>query len=174
MSACIVLPYDGSPAARATLLRAARLARREPGRFRALLVAAGGVERLVLEDALHEARTAAESSVPVILQLLDRDHPIRSLVALLEMTPAAWLAASIGRRGCTSWYEDACRLGTFAESTILFFPTPEERRQRPGMAEWVRPSASFPRSSLRHRVLRLFRRAPSTAMRDVRSLPASS
>jgi hypothetical protein len=128
MSRWVILPYDGSPVARATLRRAARLLRTGTGHHAGVIVATAGVDPAALDVVMMEAQAIAGADVPLELHLLSAGDPIGALHRLINAVPSASLAAPLGATGRAPWYIEACRLGVCGRTVMLFFLTPEEFR----------------------------------------------
>jgi hypothetical protein len=126
MNTWIILPYDGSPVARAALRRAARLVESGDGRYAGVMLATTGVDLLALDTLMAEAQEITGSAVPLELRLLAAGDPISDLQRLTAATPEAMLAAPLRPTGCAPWYAEACRHGGPSNTLVLFFLTPKE------------------------------------------------
>ena len=126
----IVLPYDGSPVARAALGRAAR-AVRQGGRlwpYAGVVLATAGVDPSSLDTMADEARRLAGPDVPLDARLLLPGDPVGALRRMADALPGSILAAPIGGRGWAPWYTAACRLDGDARTTMLFLIRRDEIR----------------------------------------------
>ena len=126
----IVLPYDGSPVARAALVRAAR-AVRQGGRlwpYAGVVLATAGVDRSSLTTMTEDTRRLVGPDVALDVRLLDPGDPVGALWRLAESLPGSILAAPTGARGWAPWYAGACRLRGWSRATMLFRIRPDELR----------------------------------------------
>lgn len=126
MNPWVILPYDGSPVARAALRQAARLVGSGERQHAGLIVATAGVDPTALDSMAAQARAVAGPDVPLVVYLLSPGDPIGALQELADSLPAATLAAPIGAQGYAPWYEAACRASDIAATMVLFFLTPRE------------------------------------------------
>src|SRR5215216_2699217 len=116
----IVLPYDGSPPARALLRRAAAAVGRGGGRYDGVLVATVGLEPGALTGPLEEARRIAGPDVAVRLHWLPPGDPVGALRRLVESSGAT-LAVPLNGRGRAPWFAHACRVAE-VDATVMIFP----------------------------------------------------
>lgn len=161
----IVVPYDGSPAARAVLRQAARAATRAVGLYHGIVVATVGLEPGALEVLLAETAARTGRALPARIHWLSPTDPIGALRALLAGMPDATLAVPLGGRGRAPWFGQACRLGDLAARTMVFFLTPRELQTAADAVATVPRRAAFqrPLSALRCTAAWLFARPVATA-----------
>lgn len=122
----ILLPYDASPVAKASLVRVARVARRSRNLYAGVMVAVAGIDPSALTAALNDAQVVAGAGVPLEMCLLHPGDPVQALHELAETVPDMVVAAPLGGWGKTPWYGEACALGTFSNSTMLIFMSSAE------------------------------------------------
>jgi hypothetical protein len=161
MSRWIILPYDNSPVARATLHRAAKAVRQTGTCYAGLLLAVAGIDPADLNELAREACMVAGPGVLLDVVLLTPGDPLGDLARLIASRPDAVLAAPLGARGTTPWYREACKAEGIPCVLMLFFLQPAEVRRfaaaadvqsQPGvlrqclerMRGWFRPSARRP------------------------------
>ena len=142
MGEWLVVPYDRSAAAHATLRRAAAVvatAHRSCG----LLLATVGLERPALTGPVAEAAAMVGPARTVAVAWLNPAAPIDAFYALLAETDAT-LAVPLGGRGRAPWYAEACRASDVAARTMLVFLTPRELRStRAALPDHRRASGSL-------------------------------
>jgi hypothetical protein len=128
MHGWIILPYDGSPVARAALRRAAQVVGRGTGRYRyaGLILATAGVDPAAIDNVMLDVREIAGPDIPLELWLLNPGDPLGALRELAGALPDATFAAPLGGAGAAPWYVEACRHGGRDHTTILFFLAPAE------------------------------------------------
>jgi hypothetical protein len=128
MKTWIIIPYDDSPAARATLRHVAQEARSNRGvaRYHGVMLATAGVDPAALEHLGAEARAIAGAGVFLEVRLLKAGDPIGDFDALTASYPVAVLAAPIGVAGNAPWYTEACRFAGQDHALMLFFIRPQE------------------------------------------------
>ncbi|MGD9890993.1 MAG: hypothetical protein AB7R89_24065 [Dehalococcoidia bacterium] len=131
MKTWIILPYDDSPAARATLRHAAQRAQGVPEqtRYEGVVVATTGVDPDGLDRLLGELRAIAGPDVALELCLLDAGDPIGDFHRLVAACPDAVLAAPVGATGRAPWFAEACRLSELDHTLMLFLLRPAELRR---------------------------------------------
>lgn len=124
----LVLPYDGSPLARATLRRAARAGPRPRGSSQTagVLLVTAGIEAEALDGLLDEASTLAGPGIALRGYLLHPGDPLASLRRLLGCLPNAALAAPVSGKHAAPWCAAAWRLDGLAYTRVLFFITPRD------------------------------------------------
>ncbi len=123
-----IVPYDGSVVARATLRRAAAVARQVEPRQTGVLLATTGIEPEAFGDLLHEAGAIAGPNVLLWANLLHPGDPLRSLRRLVDTLLDTVLTAPVDPTGSAPWCVAACRLEGLTSATMLFFISPRERR----------------------------------------------
>ena len=129
MTHSIILPYDGSPAARATLYHAARAVQDPATSYQRVLLAVAGVDPAALEGLARESRAIAGPRVPLEVHLLHPGDPIADLRTLIVSTSGAAVGAPLRARGSALWYEQARRPRDLPCARILFFIDPSELRR---------------------------------------------
>ena len=161
MNRWVILPYDGSPVARAALRRAAQLVGNGEGQHAGVLVATAGVDPAALDSMAAEAQAIAGPDVPLAVYLLSPGDPIGALQELADSLPDATLAAPFGGNGHAPWYAAACRHGGRGHTIVLFFLKPTEIRAF-AMRGTERPHVAWPLSAVLRAGARLRRglRAP--------------
>jgi hypothetical protein len=97
----LVLPYDESAVARATLRRAARVAAARPMRRAGIMLAVAGSDPAALGPVVERARAAV--AVPVEGRLLGAGDLLGALRRILADLPGATLAVPLGGRGMAPW-----------------------------------------------------------------------
>lgn len=122
----IILPYDGSPIARAALHRAAQAARSSVGLYCGVLVATVTDDPAALDALTREMASIAGPDTPQQVHLLRPDDPSAAFLALCDSLPDASLAVPLGPEGCAAWYTRACKAGGLPHATMLFFVGPKE------------------------------------------------
>src|SRR5687768_4046327 len=127
MHTWMVVPYDGSPPARATLRRAATAVSRAPTFYDGLLIATVGLERSALQGPVAEATEIAGPSLPIEIAWLSPADPIGAFRRFLAKTDVT-LAVPLGGGGRAAWYVTACQASDTAARTMIFFLTPHELR----------------------------------------------
>jgi hypothetical protein len=127
MNPWVILPYDGSPVARAALRRAAQLVSTGGGKHAGVIVATAGVDPAALDRMAAETRVVAGPDVPLTVFLLHPGDPIGALQELTDSLPDATFAAPLGGNGQAPWYDEARRLGG-DHTIVLFFLQPAEIR----------------------------------------------
>jgi hypothetical protein len=157
MTRPIILPYDGSPVARASLRRVGGAVRE--GGIRSgnasVIVATAGVDPSEIDRLTAEARSIAGDGVPVQVRLLRAGDPIGGLHELAASLPDAVLAAPVKPKGRAAWYAEACRLGGLPHTLMLLFIRPNELKAfEAASPERKRPLHRV--SSLLHAGVRLF------------------
>ena len=123
---CIIVPFDDSQAAQATLRRAAQAARQGQTLYDRVLVATTGDQCGLVGVAMAEARALAGPAISVEAYLLDPGDPLGSLHRLIAVRPDATLAAPVGLAGRAPWYSKAARLGGMSHTMMLFFLRPAD------------------------------------------------
>ena len=128
MSTWIILPYDGSPVARAALCRAAHVVRdgHTCSPYVGVMLVTAGVDPLDLDTLMQEAQGLTGPDVPLELRLLAAGDPIGDLQRLTASMPDAIMAAPLRPTGCVPWYAEACRHGGPSNALLLFILTPKE------------------------------------------------
>ncbi len=128
----IVLPYDGSPAARAALRHTAELVRVSSSQPAGVMLAVAGADPALLEPLLRSARAAVGADVVVEARLLAAGDPGGALRRLATELPGVTLAAPIGLRGEGAWYPQAVRaaLRGWPRPAFAFYVRPARRRVR--------------------------------------------
>jgi len=127
----LILPYDGSVVARATLRRAAaaictRARDHTPEQDQAgVLLAVAGIEPEALGDLLQEAGAVVAPDIVLQAQLLPPGDPLGSLQRLLACLPAT-LAAPLDPHGAAPWCVAAWQLDVPMGAKVMFFLTPED------------------------------------------------
>ncbi len=156
MKTWIMLPYDSSPVAKATLRRAAEAVRGSHGRYAGVIVATAGIDPLALSGLVHEVQQIAGPDVPVEPRLLSPGDPIAALHRLAGSLPDAVLAAPLGAKGRAPWYERACVLGGLSHTLLLFYIMPKElkayeegARAAPESHPWLVPALRAAAARLR-------------------------
>src|SRR5262245_31538000 len=101
MKSWIVLPYDASTVARASLRRAARpvVSTRSGDAYAGIVLATAGFDPSEFDRLMHEAEAIAGPGVPLELDLLDPGDPVGALHHLADSLPAAVLAAPLEGKG---------------------------------------------------------------------------
>jgi len=122
----IVLPYDGSPASRAALRRAAAAVGGARHLYRGLLIATVGIDPASIGAPLEDARRAAKFEHLVEVVWLNPTDPLGSLRQLFAEEPDAHLAVPLGARGRAPWLAEAYRVGGMDTATMVFFLRPHE------------------------------------------------
>jgi hypothetical protein len=123
----LVLPYDGSPVARATLRRAATTIGTGEHAYTGIVLAVAGVEPEALYRLLQEAGTGIAPHIVLQAQLLPPGDPLRALQRVVAGMPAT-LAAPVDPQGAAPWCLAAWRLGEPTCAKMVFFLTPDELR----------------------------------------------
>ncbi len=143
----LVVPYDGSAAAHATLRRAAAVAAASH-RSCGLLLATVGLERPALTGPVAEVAEMVGPARMVAVVWLSPADPIDAFHALLAETDAT-LAVPLAGQGRAPWYAEACHASDTAARTMILFLTPHELQTVP---------ASLPRPTRVREVLGVLRR----------------
>lgn len=136
----LILPYDGSAVARATLRRAAAAIRGGERPHTGVLLAVAGIEPEALCGLVQEAGAREAPDVTLQAQLLPPGDPLGALQRLVAGIPAT-LAAPVDAQDAAPWCLAAWRLDVPACAKVVFFLTPEDRRPLT-MAGTPRPSAT--------------------------------
>lgn len=125
----LILPYDRSAVARATLRRVVE-SRRQWGAGRpGIVLAIAGFESEAVDGLLAEAHALLGGDFVLQAQILHPGDPLGSLRRLLRCLPNAVLAAPIGPRGgAAPWCAAAWRLNQPGATRVLFFVTPHDIR----------------------------------------------
>ena len=170
MDRWLVVPYDGSAAAHATLRRAAAVvATAHAHRSCGLLLATVGLERPALAGPVAEvAERVGPARVgpagPVAVVWLSPADPIGAFHVLLAATDAT-LAVPLGGRGRAPWYAEACRASDASARTMLVFLTPRELRSaQAALSDYPRAGGSL--GMLRWPLVPLFPRHVPQRARD--------
>ena len=125
MERTIVVPYDGSPTARAVLRRAAAAAAAAQ-LYCCLVIATVGLEPADVDDTVVEATRVAGPGLPVQISWLRPADPLGSLRRLLADASDASLAVPLSGRERSPWYGEACRASDVAARTMIFFVGPRD------------------------------------------------
>jgi hypothetical protein len=125
MTDWLILPYDGSAVARATLRRAAAAIRREDREHAGVLLAVAGIEPEGLDGLLREAGAIAGADIALQAHLLHPGDPLGSLRSLLAELPAT-AAAPVDPDGAAPWCVAAWRLDGPERMKMVFLLTPQE------------------------------------------------
>lgn len=128
MNSWILLPYDGSPVARAALRRAACLMGSSPSHARraGVILATAGVDPSALTGLLSEAQATAGPNTSLEMRLLAPGDPVGDFRHLVATLPYVTVAAPMGAAGWAPWYTEACRIGGLDRATMLFFVKPRD------------------------------------------------
>src|SRR5262249_51673319 len=126
MSRWIILPFDNSPLARATLHRAANSVRESGSSYCGVTLAVAGIDPTDLDDLALRACVIAGPGVPLEVVLLNPGAPLGALAELVASLPDAVLATPLGAKGDTPWYREACKAEGVPCALLLFFLKPRE------------------------------------------------
>jgi hypothetical protein len=123
----IVLSYDGSALARASLRRATGSVGGSAGSpYAGIILAIAGVDPDALDETVIRAQAIAGADLPLEPRLLQAGDPIGSFRELVRTLPECVIAAPMGTRGSTGWYAQACTLSDLDRTRMLFFISPRE------------------------------------------------
>lgn len=130
MKSWIVLPFDGSPMAKATLQRAARetCARRGPGDCAGIVLAVAGIDPDQMPGLVAAACRIA-GDVPLEFRLLAPGDPVGDFRRFVATLPQAVFAAPARPEGGAPWYTAVCRAGDLDRTSMIYFIRPREVRQ---------------------------------------------
>jgi hypothetical protein len=120
------MPYDASPAARATLCRVATVVRTSGGQYGGVILATAGIDPCALDALVSDAQHVAGPDVALEVRLLNAGDPLLSLRQLAASLPDAVFAAPLGAAGHAPWYADACTIDEGGHTLMLFFLAPKE------------------------------------------------
>ena len=116
----VLVPYDGSPTARALLASAAILARQHAA---GILLAVGGTDARALTVPLEEACRVLPIDTPIVGCLLAPGDPRGALERAVRSRTVVALAVPLGGPPLTAWYVRAVRFmlrGTLGP-TVAFY-----------------------------------------------------
>ena len=132
LSPCLILPYDDSPLARATLAHAARALREERNGRAEIVLAVAGVDRDAAGRLAGRTRALAGPAVGLALHMLPPGDPIAGFKGLARAFPNAVLAAPVEGAGGAPWFHEACRFEGLAHPILLFAVDQHDLMVQPG------------------------------------------
>ena len=124
MTRWFLMPYDASPAARATLCRVATVVR--GGQYGGVILATAGIDPYALDTLVSDAQPIAGQDLALEVRLLNAGDPIHDFTLLARSLPDGTLAVPLGVTGHAPWFAEACASANGDHTLMLFRLSPRE------------------------------------------------